>query len=174
MCSSYAPYILARCILHTWSTKLCQTNNDYLYIILLLLFIHKNISSPLMCTNDGLILCITESISILYLSLIKYFNYVREEKETAVAKFNDIEEGAELPLINSEEVSSEPSTPLATEDIPGNTAIVPLTQSSTTDEYIWPSIGDLNNRVRRLISTCQRNFKKEEQKLVQKAKVSII
>jgi len=46
MCSSYALYTLARCILRTWSTKLFQTNNDYLYILLLLLLcIHKNISS---------------------------------------------------------------------------------------------------------------------------------
>jgi len=76
--------------------------------------------------------------------------------------------------LNSEEVSSEPPTPLATEDNTISIAIAPPTPTSTTDEYVWPSIGDLNNRVRRLISTCQRNFKKEEQKLVQKAKVSNI
>lgn len=102
--------------------------------------------------------------------MLKYFNlFISEEKETTITKFNDVEEGAELPL-NSEEVSSEPPTPLATED--NALSIAPPTPTSTTDEYIWPSIGDLNNRVRRLISTCQRNFKKEEQKLVQKAKVS--
>lgn len=100
-----------------------------------------------------------------------------EEKETALAKLNDIEEGPELP-INSEEVSSEPSTPLATmptEDNVTSSAVgLPAPTSTSTDEFLWPSIGDLNNRVRRLISTCQRNFKKEEQKLVQKAKVSFI
>lgn len=70
-------------------------------------------------------------------------------------------------------MSSEPSTPLPIEDNATVASIVPPTSTSTaTDEYLWPSIGDLNNRVRRLISTCQRNFKKEEQKLVQKAKVS--
>lgn len=90
-----------------------------------------------------------------------------------ITKFNDVEEGAEIPL-NSEEVSSEPPTPLPTEENAISIAIAPPTPTSTTDEYIWPSIGDLNNRVRRLISTCQRNFKKEEQKLVQKAKVSKI
>lgn len=101
-----------------------------------------------------------------------FFYLFREEKESAVAKFNDIEEGAELPL-NSEDVSSEPSTPLATEESStANTTVTPVTQTTAVDECIWPSIGDLNNRVRRLISTCQRNFKKEEQKLVQKAKVS--
>jgi len=96
---------------------------------------------------------------------------ISEEKETPITKFNDVEESTELPL-NSEEVSSEPPTPLANEDNATSTAIAPPTPTSTTDEFIWPSIGDLNNRVRRLISTCQRNFKKEEQKLVQKAKVS--
>lgn len=71
-------------------------------------------------------------------------------------------------------MSSEPPTPLATEDNSTSIAIAPPTPTSTSDEYIWPSIGDLNNRVRRLISTCQRNFKKEELKLVQKAKVSYV
>lgn len=110
--------------------------------------------------------------------LLKYFKYIfSEEKETVqstIAKFNEIEESGELPL-NSEEVSSEPSTPLPTEDNATGAIIAPPTPTSTTaiDEYMWPSIGDLNNRVRRLISTCQRNFKREEQKLVQKAKVSI-
>lgn len=115
-------------------------------------------------------------ITILVFFKVKFiiFYLFREEKESTVVKFNDIEEGAELP-INSEEVSSEPSTPLATEESStNNTSVTPVTQTAVIDECIWPSIGDLNNRVRRLISTCQRNFKKEEQKLVQKAKVSNI
>lgn len=91
-----------------------------------------------------------------------------------MTKYNDIEEGTELP-INSEEISSEPSTPLAIEENATTVALAPPTPTSVAaDEFVWPSIGDLNNRVRRLISTCQRNFKKEEQKLVQKAKVSSI
>lgn len=69
-------------------------------------------------------------------------------------------------------MSSEPSTPLTIEENASNTSITLPISTTSADEYIWPSIGDLNNRVRRLISTCQRNFKKEEQKLVQKAKVS--
>lgn len=98
--------------------------------------------------------------------------YISEEKETTVPKFNDVEENVELP-INNEEVTSEPSTPLATEEnTSAGPTVAPATPASTSDECVWPSIGDLNNRVRRLISTCQRNFKKEEQKLVQKAKVS--
>lgn len=110
----------------------------------------------------------------LYLFILLFKLSYSEEKETALTKLNDIEEGTELP-INSEEVSSEPSTPLAPAEDTTNAVVVPSIPTSTsTDEFIWPSIGDLNNRVRRLISTCQRNFKKEEQKLVQKAKVSIV
>lgn len=110
----------------------------------------------------------------LYLFILLFKLSSREEKETGLTKLNDIEDGAELP-INSEEVSSEPSTPLAPAEDTTNAVIAPSIPTSTsTDEFIWPSIGDLNNRVRRLISTCQRNFKKEEQKLVQKAKVSIV
>lgn len=70
-------------------------------------------------------------------------------------------------------MSSDPSTPVTTEENATSTSIISQT-SISSDKNIWPSIGDLNNRVRRLISTCQRNFKKEEQKLVQKAKVSSI
>lgn len=36
----------------------------------------------------------------------------------------------------------------------------------------WPSMGDLNQRLRRVINSYQRNFKKEELKQAQKAKVS--
>ena len=35
----------------------------------------------------------------------------------------------------------------------------------------WPSMVDLNTRLRRVITSYQRNFKKEEMKLAQKAKV---
>lgn len=35
----------------------------------------------------------------------------------------------------------------------------------------WPSINDLNTRLRRVITTYQRNYRKEEMKLAQKAKV---
>lgn len=98
--------------------------------------------------------------------------FISEEKETPVIKCNDIEESTETPS-NTEEISSEPLTPLPTDDNAKSSSIIPPT-STSSDENIWPSIGDLNNRVRRLISTCQRNFKKEEQKLVQKAKVSSI
>lgn len=38
----------------------------------------------------------------------------------------------------------------------------------------WPSINDLNTRLRRVITTYQRNYRKEEMKLAQKAKVRFI
>lgn len=40
-----------------------------------------------------------------------------------------------------------------------------------TDELIWPSMQDLNTRLRRVITSYQRNYKKEELKQQQKAKV---
>lgn len=42
------------------------------------------------------------------------------------------------------------------------------------DEMIWPSMQDLNTRLRRVITSYQRNYKKEELKQQQKAKVSVI
>lgn len=42
----------------------------------------------------------------------------------------------------------------------------------TPDELIWPTMQDLNTRLRRVITSYQRNYKKEELKQQQKAKVS--
>lgn len=44
---------------------------------------------------------------------------------------------------------------------------------STSDDHIWPSMQDLNTRLRRVITSYQRNYKKEELKQQQKAKVSL-
>jgi hypothetical protein len=38
----------------------------------------------------------------------------------------------------------------------------------------WPSMVDLNTRLRRVITSYQRNFKKEEMRLAQKAKVWLV
>lgn len=43
--------------------------------------------------------------------------------------------------------------------------------SSVVDGQIWPSMQDLNTRLRRVITSYQRNYKKEELKQQQKAKV---
>lgn len=50
-------------------------------------------------------------------------------------------------------------------------AVTPATEEDS-NRAPWPSIGDLNNRLRRVITSYQRNFKKEEHKLAQKAKVT--
>jgi len=42
-----------------------------------------------------------------------------------------------------------------------------------TGKIIWPTTTDLNTRIRKLITAFQRNFKKEEIKNVQKAKVCV-
>lgn len=46
--------------------------------------------------------------------------------------------------------------------------------SVTADDHIWPSMQDLNTRLRRVITSYQRNYKKEELKQQQKAKVRFI
>lgn len=40
--------------------------------------------------------------------------------------------------------------------------------------HLWPSMQDLNTRLRRLITAYQRNYKREELKLQQRAKVSYV
>lgn len=40
--------------------------------------------------------------------------------------------------------------------------------------HLWPSMQDLNTRLRRLITAYQRNYKREELKLQQRAKVNNI
>lgn len=44
---------------------------------------------------------------------------------------------------------------------------------ATNEDFIWPSMQDLNTRLRRVITSYQRNYKKEELKQQQKAKVSL-
>jgi hypothetical protein len=39
------------------------------------------------------------------------------------------------------------------------------------DKAPWPTVADLNTRLRRVISSYQRNFKREEMKLAQRAKL---
>lgn len=42
------------------------------------------------------------------------------------------------------------------------------------ERFIWPTTQDLNTRLRRVITAYQRNYKKEELKQQQKAKVCAI
>lgn len=39
------------------------------------------------------------------------------------------------------------------------------------DKQAWPSMTDLNTRLRRVITSYQRNYRKEEQKIAAKSKV---
>jgi len=52
-------------------------------------------------------------------------------------------------------------------------AIIHLS-SETDPNLIWPTMQDLNTRLRRVITSYQRNYKKEELKQQQKAKVRIL
>lgn len=102
---------------------------------------------------------------MLLIRAICYF--CREEKE----KLSDADEGGSEPPTLSEEFPSQPSTPMTVADDAGRAA-TPATEEDA-NRAPWPSIGDLNNRLRRVITSYQRNFKKEELKLAQKAKVNI-
>lgn len=46
-----------------------------------------------------------------------------------------------------------------------------VTGAVPEDSLVWPSMQDLNTRLRRVITSYQRNYKKEELKQQQKAKV---
>lgn len=59
-----------------------------------------------------------------------------------------------------------------TPDVIVPTAEVPAVPIPVVEELVWPSVQDLNTRLRRVITSYQRNYKKEELKQQQKAKVS--
>lgn len=48
-----------------------------------------------------------------------------------------------------------------------------VTGPTVDDSLMWPSMQDLNTRLRRVITAYQRNYKKEELKQQQKAKVNL-
>lgn len=65
------------------------------------------------------------------------------------------------------------------EEVESNAGAPPSVAGSTTgppadDSLIWPSMQDLNTRLRRVITSYQRNYKKEELKQQQKAKVNFL
>lgn len=99
---------------------------------------------------------------------IPLFIRFREEKE----KLSDADEGGSEPPALSEEFPSQPSTPMTTVTEEAGRAATPANEEEA-NRAPWPSVSDLNNRLRRVITLYQRNFKKEELKLAQKAKVTI-
>lgn len=78
-------------------------------------------------------------------------------------KFSDIED-------ESVGGSSQPPTPTPTVQSTDEQTLIEEDPSKPQ----WPSMGDLNSRLRRVISSYQRSFKKEELKLAQRAKVSYL
>lgn len=54
----------------------------------------------------------------------------------------------------------------------GSTPVPPM-DPDAENKMDWPSIGDLNSRLRRVITAYQKNFRKEEIKQLQKARVSL-
>lgn len=89
-----------------------------------------------------------------------------DEKEM---KLSDEEDGSET---TAGDMASEPATPN-----PGQPGEQEMGQAGPGEEGgdpskpQWPSMQDLNTRLRKVITSYQRNFKKEELKLAQKAKV---
>lgn len=61
-------------------------------------------------------------------------------------------------------------------EIIGETSAIPVPMMVPVYEerYIWPTTQDLNTRLRRVITAYQRNYKKEELRQQQKAKVCAI
>lgn len=65
------------------------------------------------------------------------------------------------------------------DEVESNAGAPPSVASSTVgapadDSLVWPSMQDLNTRLRRVITSYQRNYKKEELKQQQKAKVKFL
>lgn len=102
-----------------------------------------------------------------YASYLKSTPYSSEEKD--LGKLSDEEDGSETTAgPATDELPSEPATPTPVPDgekVEGEEPIDPSRPQ-------WPSMQDLNSRLRKVITSYQRNFKKEELKLAQKAKVS--
>lgn len=94
-------------------------------------------------------------------------NFSSEEKE--LGKLSDEEDGSEATVgLGIEDLPSEPATP--NPSMPGEDGTQGMSDDDPSKPQ-WPSMQDLNSRLRRVITSYQRNFKKEEMKLAQKAKV---
>lgn len=92
-------------------------------------------------------------------------SYDSDDKD--MAKLTDDEDGSEPPGGLCDELTSEPATPTPT--LGEDSGLTPSEEDPNKPQ--WPSMVDLNTRLRRVITSYQRNFKKEELKLAQKAKV---
>lgn len=88
---------------------------------------------------------------------------------------NVTEENSNTGGENSNIVGDNPSTPDTTvESMLESASVVNIESSDEMKQegkLDWPTIGDLNTRLRRVITAYQKNFRKEEMKQLQKARV---
>lgn len=91
---------------------------------------------------------------------------------------NVMEENSNTPGDSSTITGDNPNTPDTTvESTMDQSTPIPTVESSDEvkqeGKLDWPTIGDLNTRLRRVITAYQKNFRKEEIKQLQKARVSV-
>lgn len=85
------------------------------------------------------------------------------------------EEDGEDGLLDGK-ASLEPKAGTSAEDRPGSSGledddvVITGAVSATGDDLTWPSMQDLNTRLRRVITSYQRNYKKEELRAAQQEK----
>lgn len=77
--------------------------------------------------------------------------------------------GAEGSLVDKPTI---PDTTVETVDIPLTPIPGNIEDPKSDGKLDWPTIGDLNTRLRRVITAYQKNFRKEEIRQLQKARVS--
>lgn len=87
---------------------------------------------------------------------------IKIHKDSEITKYNKIMEFL-MNLGGDDEVESNAGAPSVAGSVTGATV---------DDSLVWPSMQDLNTRLRRVITSYQRNYKKEELKQQQKAKVN--
>lgn len=90
---------------------------------------------------------------------------------------NVMEENSDTPGDSSTITGDNPNTPDTTVESTAETTPIPTVESSDEikqeGKLDWPTIGDLNTRLRRVITAYQKNFRKEEIKQLQRARVSV-
>lgn len=91
---------------------------------------------------------------------------------------NVMEENSNTPGDSSTITGDNPNTPDTTvESSIDQSTPIPTVEGSdeakTEGKLDWPTIGDLNTRLRRVITAYQKNFRKEEIKQLQKARVRL-
>jgi len=95
----------------------------------------------------------------------------REEGDEEKELYDEDGESSAMEAETKSETASEP--PVDASIIPSAAPQDPsLATENAENKQDWPSIGDLNARLRRVITAYQKNFRKEEIRQMQKARVS--